>query len=181
MFHQEDEMKLKLRTQYSALAGLALLSILISACASGSSTTEPTPAQEVVPSIVPEEVQQGEDDQHSPVEHMGGEHVVPEEAAAIPNPIAVDEESLAAGAEVYAASCALCHGVTGEGDGPAAAGLEMPPADLHADHVQALSDGALFFIISHGKPDTPMPAWEDVLDEGQRWRVVNFLRTFLDS
>lgn len=109
---------------------------------------------------------------------MEGAHDVPDEAAAVLNPFADDEESLAAGAALYATNCAICHGETGEGDGPAAAGLEMAPSDLHEGHVQENTDGALYYIISHGKPETPMPAWEDVLDEDQRWHVVNFLRTF---
>lgn len=170
-------MKLKSRTSYIVVPSLSIFTLILGACASGS---EPPPIQEAVPSAVAEDLEEGEEDEHTPNEHMGGEHVVPDEAAALPNPFA-DEEDLAVGASVYAASCALCHGETGEGDGPAAAGLAMPPADLHADHVQALSDGALFYIISHGKPDTPMPAWEDVLDEEERWRIVNFLRTFQEN
>lgn len=116
---------------------------------------------------------------HSPEQHMAGmHHDVPAEAAAIPNPIAATAESLAIGKQLFATNCAVCHGETGEGDGPAAAGLEKPPANLHAAHVQENSDGALFYIISHGRPETPMPAWDNVLDEEQRWHVVNYLRTF---
>ncbi len=140
-----------------AIAGLAIFSILVSACASKSEATEPPTAQ------VSEEQQ------------MTG---IPEDAAAVPNPIVGDEDSVAAGAELYAIYCAVCHGKTGEGDGPAASGLEKPPANLHASHVQENTDGALFYIISNGRPDTPMPPWDDVLDEDQRWHVVNFLRTF---
>ena len=108
----------------------------------------------------------------------GEEHDVPEEAAAVPNPIEASDASIAQGADLYAENCAVCHGEDGEGNGPAAAGLEVPPADLHEDHVQANSDGALFYIISHSSPDSPMPAWEDALSEDERWHVVNFLRTF---
>ncbi|RME42573.1 MAG: cytochrome c, partial [Chloroflexi bacterium] len=79
---------------------------------------------------------------------------------------------------IYAQNCAVCHGETGEGDGPAAGTLEMKPANLHEDHVQGLTDGALFWIISHGRPDTPMPPWDNVLSEQERWHLVNFLRTF---
>ncbi len=127
-----------------------------------------------------DEHMEGEDDDHGhgPDEHMAGAHDVPEEAAEVPNPIAFSDESVAAGAEIYTANCAACHGDEGEGDGPAAVALEKPPADLHEDHVQDLSDGALFYIITHGRAETPMPAWEEVLDEDQRWNVVNFLRTF---
>src|SRR5216110_525712 len=41
--------------------------------------------------------------------------------------------SLARGAEVYQANCMGCHGSVGRGDGPQAAGLAPPPANL-ADH-----------------------------------------------
>jgi mono/diheme cytochrome c family protein len=34
------------------------------------------------------------------------------------------------GAELYATFCAACHGATGRGDGPAAAGMSPAPADL---------------------------------------------------
>lgn len=117
-------------------------------------------------------------DEHSPEEHMEGGHDVPDEAAAVKNPVEADEASVAAGAELYATNCAVCHGESGEGDGPTAASLDPAPADLHEDHVQGISDGALFYIISHGTPEKAMPAWEGTLDEEQRWHVVNFLRTF---
>lgn len=120
-----------------------------------------------------------ETDTHPSDDYMGGMHSdIPEEAADVPNPIEANAESIAAGGQIYAASCAVCHGETGGGDGPGAAGLEKPPANLNEGHVQVNSDGALFYIISHGKPDTPMPAWDNVLSEEDRWQVVNFIRTF---
>lgn len=115
-------------------------------------------------------------DAHSPSDHLAGAHDVPDDVASVPNPIAADEESQSIGAELYAVHCAVCHGDTGEGDGPAASSLEKPPADLHESHIQGLTDGAVFHIITHGKPDSPMPAWEDTLTEAQRWQVVNFLQ-----
>lgn len=164
------------RKKYVAVVGLSIFSILISACASGSDPVEPTVAQEVGTSGG--EGREHGEDEHAPEEHMEGAHDVPDDAAAVPNPFVGDEGSVAAGAVLYATNCAICHGETGEGDGPVASSLEMPPSDLHASHVQMNTDGALFYIISHGKPDTPMPAWDNVLDEDERWNVVNFLRTF---
>lgn len=118
---------------------------------------------------------------HSPGQHMAGMHNVPEEAAAVPNPIAATDESIEAGKQIFATNCAVCHGESGQGDGPGAAGLETPPANFTEVHVQELSDGALFYIVSHGRPDTPMPAWDNVLSEDQRWQVVNYLRTFKEG
>jgi mono/diheme cytochrome c family protein len=152
----------------------AIVSLLLAACG-GSEPTNPPPTE-----VAEEDHSEEHMDEHAhdPDDHMAGAHNVPDDAAAVPNPYAGDEDSTASGAVLYAASCAVCHGESGEGDGPGATGMDPPPADLHEGHVQGLSDGALFYIISHGKPDTPMPAWEDVLDEDERWHVVNFLRTF---
>lgn len=111
-------------------------------------------------------------------EHMADSHGVPEEASAMANPIANNQESIDAGAALYAENCAVCHGETGLGDGAAAAGLEPKPPNLHENHVQELTDGGLFHIITHGRPKTAMPAWEDALSEEERWHAVNFLRTF---
>lgn len=169
------------------IAGMLSLSIALTACGGAE------PAPTAVPTVEEEaeHVDEGEhmdeqmdeeehmdEDMHPPEDHMEGAHDVPDAAAAVPNPLSGDEAATEAGGELYAANCALCHGETGEGDGPAATGMEPPPADLHADHVQGLSDGALFYIISHGRPDTPMPAWENQLTEDERWQVVNYLRTF---
>lgn len=114
---------------------------------------------------------------HDSEQSMAAMHHVPEEAAAVPNPISATEASIETGGSLFAANCATCHGESGLGDGPAAASLDHQPANLTEDHVQELSDGALFYIITNGRPDTPMPAWEDLLDAEQRWNIVNFLRT----
>jgi len=159
------------------LTFFTIATLLIAGC--GGATQPPQETQE------PGEEEHMEDehmeDEHPPEEHMEGEHEVPEDAAAVPNPIDATEESIAMGAELYAQSCAVCHGENGEGDGPSAEGLDPKPADMHEEHVQELSDGALFYIISHGRPETAMPAWENQLDEEERWHVINFLRTFQEE
>ena len=129
-------MRLNSRSMLATVAGLAILSILVSACASGSEQ----PTAQVV-ETEEEEHEEEEGEEHEPEEHMEGQHDVPEEAAAVINPFAGDAESTATGAELYATNCAICHGENGEGDGPAAAGLTMPPSDLHAEHVQENTDG----------------------------------------
>ena len=128
-----------------------------------------------------------EGDGHSDADHTEGdhdeghEHGVPEEAMAVPNPVPATEESIAAGRELYAQYCAVCHGEEGRGDGPGGATLDPKPADFHADHVQVLSDGGLFWFITNGAEGTAMPAWGAVLSEEQRWDLVNYLRTFGDK
>jgi len=65
----------------------------------------------------------------------------------------------ARGQEVYAHSCASCHGERGEGDGPGAAGLHPHPANL-AEHEYTLD--RLSFALWNGIAGTSMPAWRDL-------------------
>lgn len=163
------------------LVSLVIGALILSACA-GPAPATPTAAPP--PTEEPEEEMhehEHEHEEHAPEEHMEGAHDVPEEAAEVPNPIEADEDSVGMGRMLYADNCAVCHGETGEGDGPTAESLDPAPADLHEDHVQDLSDGALFYIISHGRPESAMPAWEGTLSEEERWHVVNFMRTFQEE
>ncbi|HTV44105.1 MAG TPA: copper homeostasis membrane protein CopD [Stellaceae bacterium] len=84
--------------------------------------------------------------------------------------------SVAHGARLYAANCALCHGADGRGDGPAAAGLTVRPADLTAPHLFAHSAGDLFWWVGHGRANGVMPGFAAVLSPADRWDVVNFVR-----
>jgi putative copper resistance protein D len=85
--------------------------------------------------------------------------------------------SIARGAAVYVENCALCHGASGRGDGPAAAGLRVRPADLTAPHLFAHTPGDLFWQVGHGgDEDGAMPGFAEVMTSRQRWDVVNFIR-----
>lgn len=42
----------------------------------------------------------------------------------------IQQTSPASGKQMYEAYCAVCHGKTGEGNGPAASALKVPPANL---------------------------------------------------
>ena len=84
--------------------------------------------------------------------------------------------SLASGAAVYGAHCAVCHGRAGGGDGPAAPRLPRPPADLRAPHTGQHTAGDLFWWVSHGIERAGMPGFADALTEEQRWDVINYVR-----
>jgi mono/diheme cytochrome c family protein len=94
------------------------------------------------------------------------------------NPAAADEASITRGASLYAIHCQMCHGATGQGNGPVAPFLlNFKPADLTSDVVQSKSDGSFFLTISNGL-EARMPALNENLTVSERWDVVNFLRTF---
>jgi mono/diheme cytochrome c family protein len=99
----------------------------------------------------------------------------PPRAAKKKNPVPADAASIEAGKAAYIKQCLPCHGALGKGDGPAAKDLNPKPHDLSAPVVVEQTDGALFFKITEGKK--PMPTFETVLTETERWQVINYVRT----
>ena len=94
------------------------------------------------------------------------------------NPRAGDAAAIAAGAAVFRDNCASCHGLRGDGRGPAATGLTPAPARFRgSDLLGHHSDAYLFYRISAGKPGTAMPSFHGALGEDERWAVIAFLRT----
>lgn len=99
------------------------------------------------------------------------------------------------GRELFKTYCAICHGSTGHGDGPLAASLRQPPADLTqftvrnggtfpAVKLHRIIDGR--DIVAHGDP--AMPVWgnafrtspEHTDEDAVRARtdaIVKFLKT----
>ncbi len=101
--------------------------------------------------------------------------VAPAKAAFKANPIRATPESVKAGRKVFTNNCVPCHGATGKGDGQLAAFLPVKPANLSNADVWRQTDGEIFWKISTGRQ--PMPTWETVLEEEDRWNVVNYLRS----
>ena len=91
------------------------------------------------------------------------------------NPVAANESSLAAGRKIYSKICVMCHGKTGDADGPAVIELNIHPAKLSDPKLATESDGSLFWKITTGKK--PMPAFGKRFSETDRWHLVNYIRT----
>ena len=91
------------------------------------------------------------------------------------NPIAADSASIKAGKAVYVKECQDCHGALGKGDGAAAKDLRESPTDLSSGDQWDQTDGEVFWKITNGSK--PMPAYDTLLKEEERWHVVNYVRT----
>lgn len=83
---------------------------------------------------------------------------------------------LSQGRDLFASTCAKCHGESGSGGVPAAAG-QPAPRDLR-DHVfqSSRTDGQLRAVIVSGK-GTAMPAFGTLFDDAQLRALVAYLRT----
>jgi len=76
----------------------------------------------------------------------------------------------AAGAEVYRAECAGCHGTRGQGD--TAQSLN------HPQFLATASDGFIRYTIHYGRPGTPMPGFSDRLSGGQMDDLTALIRSW---
>jgi mono/diheme cytochrome c family protein len=105
---------------------------------------------------------------------------IPSDYAQLRNPVPASRDVIAAGETLYQANCAACHGSGGTGDGPAAAGMSPPPANLRWTVQRPIgTDGYLMWAISDGGAQlgTGMPAFAGALSERDRWRIIRYLRT----
>ena len=96
------------------------------------------------------------------------------------NPLPPDPVVVAQGAALFGTHCSPCHGPTGRGDGPAAAALDGPAADLTADHVDDHTDGDIFWWLTYGMAGTAMPGFEGTLSDSERWQIIRFVRSLRD-
>ena len=97
--------------------------------------------------------------------------------APIANPHPVSAASLANGRMYYSINCAVCHGDTGMGDGPATK-YGMPGINLNTDVTKGRTDGYIFGMIRNGRG--LMPPYNRI-EEPDRWDVVNYLRALQGS
>ena len=100
------------------------------------------------------------------------------EAPKDPNPVALTDDSLVAGIELYGKRCAICHG-TAKGDAsasPLAKGLYPRPPQLVTDGVEDDPEGFSFWKIKHGIRWTGMPSWESTLTDEQIWTLALCLK-----
>ena len=90
------------------------------------------------------------------------------------------------GAVVYRTNCASCHGRRGDGRGPAARFLSVPPRDLTTGVYKwrttasgdLPTDADLLRSVRQGAAGTPMPAWDGLLSIRDMWSVVQYIKTF---
>lgn len=96
-------------------------------------------------------------------------------APSVPAGLLASRDAQQTGAAIFAANCAICHGLNGDGRGQRTEGMVPPPANLK---LPPWSDprfaGKVFLVIRNGVGGTAMPAWPTLSDR-QIWTVVAYI------
>ena len=95
------------------------------------------------------------------------------------------EDAIVAGKKIYEKYCYYCHGIKGDGNGPAAPRMDPKPRDFTRNEYKVRStefgtlptDEDLFRIITSGVEGTAMPFWSNLSNE-ERWQVTYYIKTF---
>ena len=103
-----------------------------------------------------------------------GKEIISQESE-LKNPTAPTAASLSQGKTLFETNCAMCHGETSAERGRVGKKLVPPPPGLDHDMLKGLSDAAIFKAVTLGFGR--MPAFKDKLTPGERWNLVNFVRT----
>src|SRR2546427_311034 len=123
-------------------------------------------------------------------EEKGGHAHVPAplEYADVHVPLSVwtDPAMITRGKEIYASRCAVCHGDSGDGKGPAGLALPLKPSDFRDKAgVAEMRDNYWFWRVSEGGQVEPfkgkgsaMPPWKGQLSVEERWAVMAYQHTF---
>ena len=95
------------------------------------------------------------------------------------------------GRAIYFRRCSFCHGLLGDGNGPAAEFMDPRPRDFTlgtfkfrtTQSGELPTDEDLFRTISRGLPGTGMQSFDDArikngLSEAERWAVIAYIKTF---
>jgi DMSO reductase family type II enzyme heme b subunit len=101
------------------------------------------------------------------------------------------EEFVEKGRAIYFQRCSFCHGLLGDGEGPAAKYLDPRPRDFTlgtfkfrtTNSGELPTNNDLFRTVSRGLPGTAMQAFDNDLvknglSEEERWQVISYVKTF---
>ncbi len=100
------------------------------------------------------------------------------EAAEGQNPVALTEQNLLNGVQLFEQNCAVCHGSAkgAASPSPIAKGLYQKPPQLATDGVEDDPEGVSFWKIKHGIRLTGMPSFSYSLSDQEIWTLALFLK-----
>ena len=94
-----------------------------------------------------------------------------------PVQVTIDASALERGRDRYNNFCAMCHGMTGEGDGMVVRrGYQRPPSLVGEPGLQSGQASAAHFFRTITNGQGAMPSYADMLPPEDRWKIVAYIR-----
>lgn len=81
------------------------------------------------------------------------------------------------GRGIYMQNCAVCHGVTGRGNGPVSSSMIKKPANFTRPFYAGFKDSLWYWRVKEGVAGTRMPRWGRSLSDEQMAYLVAYLKT----
>jgi len=100
-------------------------------------------------------------------------HAAMDKEVGKPSPLPADEPNFVAGARVYQAQCAVCHGQLGQPVSAIAKGMFPAPPQLLPPKKGVTDDevGETYWKVKNGIRLTGMPGYSDSLTDSEMWQV----------
>jgi mono/diheme cytochrome c family protein len=100
-------------------------------------------------------------------------HAAMDKEADKPSPVAADETNFLAGARVYQAQCAVCHGRLGQPESAISRGMFPHPPQLLPPKKGVTDDpvGEIYWKVKNGIRLTGMPGYGATLSDEEMWQV----------
>jgi high-affinity iron transporter len=93
----------------------------------------------------------------------------------IPDGVLTSPQAQHAGGAIFATNCAICHGVSADGNGQRREGMSPPPANLRLPPWSDNANAArTFLVIRDGVRGTAMASWRFLGDQ-QIWQLVAYV------
>jgi mono/diheme cytochrome c family protein len=89
-------------------------------------------------------------------------------------PFPIDEAAINRGQERFNIYCSVCHGRTGEGNGPVVLRGYRKPPSLHEARLQNAPAGYIFDVITNGFG--AMPDYSAQVSAEDRWKIIAYIR-----
>ncbi len=81
------------------------------------------------------------------------------------------------GRGIFMQNCAVCHGVSGRGNGPVSSSMIKKPANFTRFYYHGFKDSLWYWRVKEGVAGTRMPRWGRSLSEQQMAYLVAYLKT----
>ena len=94
-------------------------------------------------------------------------------------PVAVNSELMERGRQRFTINCAVCHGLTAQGDGITKQYGLTSVVTLQDERIRKMADGEIFNTITHGK--NTMLAYGPNVTVNDRWAIIAYLRALQRS